>query len=107
MATKMTKDMASSYEEVVSADDFGSTQTSTFKFQDNETMFFEPTKGGMQVVMKHQLLPRFEGDFFKPDFLEFLREHKVGGVAIDQLYDAVEESLRKSLVIQELMKCMK
>lgn len=95
------------YEDVVAAGDDLVTTIVEFTFENNDNAVFEPIKGGMQVAIKGTPLPHYEGNFFSEDFLDYLREHKVGDFAVDQMYNAVEESLRKSLAIQQLLKCMK
>lgn len=82
-------------------------RTTTIKFEDNEFVFFEPTKGGMQAVVKGQLLEPYNGGYFNEDFVTYLRDNGVSGFVEDRLYDAVGEALRKALVMEAVMKCMK
>jgi hypothetical protein len=105
MATKTTR--VNTYEETMRADVMNDLQITAVDFKSNDKVEFAPVEGGMQVVMKHRLLPRFEGNFFNPDFLAFLRDQGVSGFVQDYMYDAVDSALRKGQVMEAVMDCMK
>lgn len=95
------------YGDVAEAVAAGETVTTTVQFLDNDNVFFEPTKGGMQVVMKAEPLPPFEGNMFSQDFADYMYHHKLSDVAVNQVYDAVHAGLRKGLVLDAILDCMK
>lgn len=82
--------------------------TIRLEFEESSTVQFEQgSDGNMFVTVKGPELPMFPGQMFNQEFLDFLHEHKVGGVPMDTMYDGVMTSLRRGMAMELLMQRMK
>lgn len=83
-------------------------ETTVVHFEGSEDIVFEPVgENGMEVRMTGLVVPDFEGMMFAPEYLDFLREHNMSGIAMDMMFDGAKDGLRKGMLIDALMGRMK